>query len=73
MTDTIFFDVGNTLRIVIRDKEFSAAAERELMELAGATEPHDVFFAKLQERWEKYRKNVKKTAVSAGMTLNFYK
>ena len=25
MTDTIFFDVGNTLRIVIPDKEFSDA------------------------------------------------
>ena len=66
MTDTIFFDVGNTLRIVIRDKEFSAAAERELMELVGATEPHDVFFAKLQERWEKYRKGVKKSLLDAG-------
>lgn len=66
MTDTIFFDVGNTLRIVIRDREFSAAAEKELMELVGATEPHDVFFAKLQERWEKYRKNVKKTLLDAG-------
>ena len=66
MTDTIFFDVGNTLRIVIRDKEFSAAAERELMELVGATEPHDVFFAKLEERWQKYRKSVKKTLLDAG-------
>ena len=27
MTDTIFFDVGNTLRIVIKDKEFSDRAE----------------------------------------------
>ena len=38
MTDTIFFDVGNTLRIVIPDKAFSDAAEKELMELVGATE-----------------------------------
>ena len=44
MTDTIFFDVGNTLRIVIPDKAFSDAAEKELMELVGATEPHDVFY-----------------------------
>ena len=28
MTDTIFFDVGNTLRIVVPDKAFSDAAER---------------------------------------------
>ena len=37
MTDTIFFDVGNTLRIVIPDKAFSDAAEKELMELVGAS------------------------------------
>lgn len=66
MTDTIFFDVGNTLRIVVRDKAFSDAAERELMELVGATEPHDVFFEKLEARWQKYRKEVKKTLIDAG-------
>ena len=59
MTDTIFFDVGNTLRIVIPDKEFSDAAERELMELVGATEPHDVFFEKLEANWKAYRKLAK--------------
>ena len=48
MTDTIFFDVGNTLRIVIPDKEFSDAAEAELMRLVGATEPKEVFFEKLE-------------------------
>ena len=66
MTDTIFFDVGNTLRIVIKDKEFSDAAERELMELVGATEPHDEFYAKLEARWQAYRKMVKKTLLDAG-------
>ena len=42
MTDTIFFDVGNTLRIVIPDKEFSDAAERELNEA-------------MEDQLEKYR------------------
>ena len=65
MTDTIFFDVGNTLRIVIPDKEFSDAAEKELMELVGATEPHDVFFEKLEANWQKYRKLCKKTLIDA--------
>ena len=35
--DTIFFDVGATLRYVVEDAEFSAAADRELMELEGDT------------------------------------
>lgn len=54
--DTIFFDVGATLRYVVEDPEFAAAADRELMELVGASEPHDVFFAKLTANWKAYRK-----------------
>lgn len=57
--DTIFFDVGATLRYVVEDPEFAAEAERQLMELVGATEPHDVFFAKLEKNWKAYRKMAK--------------
>ncbi len=57
--DTIFFDVGATLRYVVEDPEFAANAERELMELVGATEPHDVFFEKLNKNWKAYRKLAK--------------
>ena len=57
--DTIFFDVGATLRFVIEDAEFSAAADAELMRLVGAEEPHDVFFGKLNENWKAYRKMAK--------------
>ena len=60
MTDTIFFDVGNTLRIVVPDKAFSDAAEAELMRLVGATEPKEVFFEKLEANWKKYRKEAKR-------------
>ena len=54
--DTIFFDVGATLRYVVEDPEFAMAADMELMRLVGATESHDVFFAKLNENWKAYRK-----------------
>ncbi|MBQ4610697.1 MAG: HAD family hydrolase [Clostridia bacterium] len=57
--DTIFFDVGATLRYVVEDAEFAAAAEKELMELVGAKEPHDEFFAKLTKNWKAYRKLAK--------------
>ncbi|MBP5162014.1 MAG: HAD family hydrolase, partial [Spirochaetales bacterium] len=66
MVDTIFFDVGNTLRIVIPDKEFIANAESELMRLVQTKEDHDTFFAKLEERWVKYRKMAKITLLDAG-------
>ena len=57
--DTIFFDVGATLRYVVEDPEFAAAAERELMALVGAEEPHDVFIEKLEKNWKAYRKQAK--------------
>ena len=59
--DTIFFDVGATLRYVVEDEEFAAAADRALMELVGAREPHDVFFEKLTKNWKAYRKRAKDT------------
>lgn len=66
MLDTIFFDVGNTLRIVIEDEEYSKKAEDELMELVGATEDRETFFAKLEENWKKYRKMAKTDLYDAG-------
>ena len=53
---TIFFDVGNTLRIVLPDQEFIDKAEADLMELIQTKETHDELFAKLEERWKVYRK-----------------
>lgn len=66
MIDTIFFDVGNTLRIVVPDKEFIANAEAELMKLVKTKEDHDSFFAKLEERWVTYRRQAKTTLLDAG-------
>ena len=57
--DTVFFDVGATLRYVVEDPEFAAAAERELMELVQTKESHDAFFAKLEMNWKAYRKQAK--------------
>lgn len=54
--EAIFLDVGNTLRIVVEDKEFQAQARLGLMNLVGTTDPLDLFYAKLDERWKAYRK-----------------
>lgn len=62
---TIFFDVGNTLRIVKKDQAFIDAAEAGLMELIQTKETHDELFAKLEERWKKYRKQSKDTLLDA--------
>ena len=44
--DTIFFDVGNTLRIVLKEQDFINRAEAGLMELIQTSEPHDHHLAK---------------------------
>lgn len=65
MIDTIFFDVGNTLRIVLPEQDFIDKAEKELMDLIQTKESHDELFAKLEERWKKYRKQAKSTLIDA--------
>ena len=42
---TIFFDVGNTLRIVLKEQDFIDRAEAGLMELIQTKESHDELFA----------------------------
>ena len=58
---TIFFDVGNTLRIVQKDQAFIDAAEAGLMELIQTNETNDALFAKLEQRWNDYRRLSKST------------
>lgn len=60
--DTIFYDIGNTLRIVVPDEEYSNAALTELMERVKATEPREVFLEKLTRNWNIFR-NLAKTSM----------
>ncbi|MHB8135402.1 MAG: HAD family hydrolase [Anaerolineaceae bacterium] len=61
----IFLDVGNTIRIVIKDEEFSNKAKKDLMYLVGANESEEIFFQGLEERWKAYRSQSKKTLLEA--------
>ena len=63
--EAIFLDVGNTLRIVVEDPEFSQNAMQELMTLVGAKESQAEFFAKVEQRWKAYRKISKTKLVEA--------
>ncbi|NLM15918.1 MAG: HAD family hydrolase [Clostridiaceae bacterium] len=57
--DTIFFDVGATLRYVVEDEPFAKEAERQLIKLVQSTEEHDVFFERLTANWRAYRNRAK--------------
>lgn len=61
----IFLDVGNTLRIVLDDKEFSETAKEEMLKLLEVKEDPEAFFEKLETRWKAHRKRCKKTLVEA--------
>ncbi len=63
--NTIIFDVGNTLRVVEKDKAFSDSAERELMRLVKSAESHEAFYEKLEKNWKAYRKYAKKSLLDA--------
>ncbi len=61
----IFLDVGNTLRIVLEDKDFIAQARKDLMALVGTQDTQEVFFEKLETRWKAYRQQSKASLLEA--------
>jgi putative hydrolase of the HAD superfamily len=54
--EAIFIDLGNTLRILIKDPEHMARARQRIVELVGTDEDPVAFVAKLDERYKVYRK-----------------
>ena len=63
--EAIFLDVGNTLRIVIEDKDFIAQSKQQLVELTGSKETPDAFHEKLTERYKVLRKRAKEQLIEA--------
>jgi putative hydrolase of the HAD superfamily len=61
----ILLDVGNTMRIVIEDKDFIVQSKRQLAELTGAKESPDAFHQKLEERYKVLRKRAKTELIEA--------
>ena len=54
--EAIFLDLGNTLRILVKDQDHMARARQKIVELVGTEEDPVVFVAKLDERYKIYRK-----------------
>ena len=52
----VFLDIGNTLRILLKDEPHQAAARRKLVELAGAQADPESFTAMIDARYKQYRK-----------------
>ena len=55
MINAIIFDLGGTLRIALKDKEWMKQGRVRMAELAGTDLPFEDFYAMVEERYEKYR------------------
>lgn len=54
--DAIFLDLGNTLRILLKDEAHMARARQRIVELLGTDENPEEFCARLDARYKVYRK-----------------
>ena len=54
--EAIFLDLGNTLRILLKDEAHQARARQEMVRLVGAPEDPDAFCQEIDRRYKAYRK-----------------
>jgi putative hydrolase of the HAD superfamily len=54
--EAIFIDLGNTLRILLKDQAHMARARQEIVRLVGTDEDPVAFCVKLDARYKEYRK-----------------
>ncbi len=63
--EAIFLDVGNTLRLVVKDEEFQTKAKQDLTTLVGAKESPEEFIDILAKRYKVLRKRAKEQFIEA--------
>jgi putative hydrolase of the HAD superfamily len=63
--EAIFIDVGNTMRVVVKDDAFQAQARQQLVALVGAGESPNAFCERLEQRYLVYRKWAKSSLTEA--------
>lgn len=63
--EAIFLDVGNTLRIVLKEEAFMAQARQQLAALTGTNLPPDAFWEMLEGRYQVLRKRAKQQLIEA--------
>ena len=51
----VFFDLGGTLRIALKDEAHMKHARRKMAEIAGAPMPYEEFYQLVEERYAPYR------------------
>ncbi len=54
--EAIFLDVGNTLRVLVKDEAYQSQARQRIASLVGAQESPDALCARIDARYKEYRK-----------------
>ena len=63
--EVIFIDVGNTLRVLVEDEPYQAAARKKIADFVGTDESPDVFCKMVDQRYKLYRKWAFETLLEA--------
>ncbi len=63
--EAIFIDLGNTMRILVKDEEHQSNAKKKLVQLVGAQESPETFCQQIDERYKMYRKWAFETWIEA--------
>ena len=63
--DAIFIDLGNTLRVLIKDEQHQSSAREKITQLVGTSESPDTLCELLDERYKVYRKWAFQTRIEA--------
>jgi len=61
----IFLDVGNTLRVLLKDEPHRAEARKQIATMVGTKESPEVFCERLDTRYQSYRKWAFETLIEA--------
>ncbi len=63
--EAIFIDLGNTLRILLKDEQHQSAARRKIAQLVGSDEDPGALCQRIDERYKVYRKWAFETWIEA--------
>lgn len=65
MIEAIFIDLGNTMRMLVKDELHQSAARREIARLVGSKESPEILCQQIDERYKVYRKWAFETWIEA--------
>jgi HAD superfamily hydrolase (TIGR01549 family) len=63
--EAIFIDLGNTMRVLVKDEDHQSTARRKIAELVGSHESPEALCQRIDERYKVYRKWAFKTWIEA--------